>query len=73
MRLNSFIEAGVRRFIYLYDFGDGWVHLVKIEDLIAPAPGQTPIVCLTGVNACPPEDVGGQMVIPTSSSLCVLP
>jgi len=59
VRLNSFIEAGVRRFIYLYDFGDSWEHVVKIEDLVAPRPDQPPIVCLGGANACPPEDVGG--------------
>src|SRR5690606_21070156 len=27
VRLSSFIEAGVRRFTYLYDFGDGWEHV----------------------------------------------
>jgi hypothetical protein len=59
VRLSSFIEAGVRRFTYLYDFGDGWEHVVKIEDLVAPRPGLPPIVCLAGANACPPEDVGG--------------
>jgi hypothetical protein len=57
--LSSFIEAGVRRFTYLYDFGDGWEHVVQIEDLVAPRPGLSPIVCLAGANACPPEDVGG--------------
>jgi len=58
-RLQSFIEAGVRRFVYLYDFGDGWEHVVKIEDLVPPRSDQAPIVCLAGANACPPEDVGG--------------
>lgn len=57
--LNSFIETGVRRFTYLYDFGDGWEHIVKVEDLVPPQPEQPPIVCLAGANACPPEDVGG--------------
>lgn len=59
VRLNALIEAGVRRFIYLYDFGDGWEHTVKLEDLVAPDPERPPIVCLAGANACPPEDVGG--------------
>jgi hypothetical protein len=59
VKLNSFIEAGVRRFIYRYDFGDGWEHNVKVEDLVAPQRDQPPIVCLAGANACPPEDVGG--------------
>lgn len=59
VRLQSFIEGRVKQFVYLYDFGDGWEHVVKIEDLVAPRPGQPPVVCLAGANACPPEDVGG--------------
>lgn len=60
VRLKPLIEAGVRRFTYLYDFGDHWEHSVKIEDLVSPKPGQPLIVCLAGENACPPEDVGGE-------------
>ena len=47
------------RFIYEYDFGDGWRHEVLFE-------GNPPVekkkeypVCLDGKRACPPEDVGG--------------
>jgi len=48
-------------FEYRYDMGDGWRHRIVIEsppalatdtDLALP-------VCLSGENACPPEDVGG--------------
>lgn len=59
VRLQTLIEGGVKRFVYLYDFGDGWEHVVKIEDLVAPQSDQPPILCLAGANACPPEDVGG--------------
>ena len=59
VRLKPLIDAGLRRFTYLYDFGDGWEHLVTIEDLVAPKPGAPLIVCTAGENACPPEDVGG--------------
>jgi Plasmid pRiA4b ORF-3-like protein len=58
-RLKPLLEAGLRRFTYLYDFGDHWEHLVKVEDLVPPRDGLQPIVCLAGENACPPEDVGG--------------
>lgn len=58
-RLQPLIEAGVRRFTYVYDFGDHWQHLIKVEDLVPPHDGLQPIVCLAGANACPPEDVGG--------------
>lgn len=66
MRLKPVIEAGVRRFTYLYDFGDHWEHSVKIEDLVSPKPRQPLIACLAGENACPPEDVGGEPGYPGS-------
>lgn len=59
VRLKPLLEAGVRRFTYVYDFGDHWEHLIKVEDLVPPCDGLQPIVCLAGENACPPEDVGG--------------
>jgi hypothetical protein len=59
VRLQPLLEAGVRRFTYLYDFGDHWEHLVKVEDLVPPRDRLPPIVCLAGENACPPDDVGG--------------
>lgn len=59
VRLESFIEAGVRRFTYQYDFGDSWEHVIKVEDLVPPKADTPPVVCLAGANACPPEDVGG--------------
>lgn len=48
------------RFVYEYDFGDGWKHDVVIEDLqhIEGDPKGYAIV-LDGERACPPEDVGG--------------
>src|SRR5215813_7697583 len=59
VRLNTLVEAGARRFTYLYDFGDGWEHNIKVEDLIPPPPNGKRIQCTAGENACPPEDVGG--------------
>lgn len=59
VRLKPLIEGGMRRFTYLYDFGDHWEHIVKVEDLVPPKPDRPLIVCLAGENACPPEDVGG--------------
>jgi hypothetical protein len=48
------------KFVYEYDFGDGWKHDVAIEDLqhIEGDPGGYAVV-LDGERACPPEDVGG--------------
>jgi hypothetical protein len=47
------------RFVYEYDFGDGWQHEVLFEGHLKCEPGKTYPVCLEGARACPPEDVGG--------------
>jgi hypothetical protein len=59
-KLKSIVESRIRRFIYLYDFGDGWEHEIILEDLIAPKTGGPRVRCTAGENACPPEDVGGE-------------
>ncbi len=56
-RLLSALNAR-RRFDYLYDFGDSWEHLIRIEKTLAPMPMSHPM-CVDGAQACPPEDVGG--------------
>jgi hypothetical protein len=45
-------------FIYVYDFGDHWVHSVKLIARIDKDDKYCP-VCTGGGGACPPEDVGG--------------
>ncbi len=62
-RKTTLIEAiedtGAKSFKYLYDFGDGWEHTIKIER-IAPAAEGVPYPCLIeATGQCPPEDVGG--------------
>lgn len=47
------------RFIYEYDFGDGWEHEILIEKILPPQKGMRYPVCLAGKRACPPEDCGG--------------
>jgi hypothetical protein len=59
VRLKSFVERRVRQIRYVYDFGDNWEHLIKVEDLVMPKESVPRLVCLAGENACPPEDVGG--------------
>jgi hypothetical protein len=45
--------------VYEYDYGDGWLHTVKLEGYIFREKGIKYPVCTDGSNACPPEDCGG--------------
>jgi hypothetical protein len=59
-RLGKVIEdVGTKTMRYLYDFGDGWEHTIKIERLVDPEPGTLYPRLLEAKGRCPPEDVGG--------------
>lgn len=50
-------ENPIKKFTYIYDFGDDWFHDITVEaetedTLIYPR-------CIAGKGACPPEDCGG--------------
>jgi hypothetical protein len=46
--------------IYEYDFGDGWEHLIEVEDELPIETMTSPLPqCIGGERACPPEDCGG--------------
>lgn len=52
-------DASSRSLKYLYDFGDGWEHTVKVERVFEGTAGiETPFL-LEAIGRCPPEDVGG--------------
>jgi hypothetical protein len=44
---------------YVYDFGDGWRHRIRLERIEQAQPGFEYPGCVAGARACPPEDVGG--------------
>ncbi len=44
---------------YIYDFGDNWEHIVKLEKILPKSENQEYPVCLAGKRKCPPEDCGG--------------
>ena len=50
---------GTKTLKYLYDFGDGWEHTIKIERLIDSEPGTLYPRLIEAKGRCPPEDVGG--------------
>jgi hypothetical protein len=56
-KLNKVFRHEKQSCIYIYDFGDDWIHKIVLEKLVSddlPTP-----VCLDGKGACPPEDCGG--------------
>lgn len=55
---HYFRQAG-HRAEYEYDFGDGWIHEIVLEDIAGKEPKTKYPRCLAGERACPPEDCGG--------------
>lgn len=58
VRLNQIADKG-SKFVYEYDFGDSWEHVLLVEKVLEPEPDRQYPVCIKGKRACPPEDVGG--------------
>lgn len=52
-------DVGTKTLRYLYDFGDGWEHTVKVERLIDPEPDALYPRLIEASGRCPPEDIGG--------------
>jgi Plasmid pRiA4b ORF-3-like protein len=58
VKLATLLRRGVRRFTYLYDFGDHWEHRIEVKREIPLLPGEEVPILLGGARRCPPEDVG---------------
>jgi hypothetical protein len=54
-------DTGAKTLKYLYDFGDGWEHTVKLEKVFEAGPADRAAcpMLLAASGRCPPEDVGG--------------
>lgn len=58
-QLSSFNLRKGSKLLYMYDFGDDWGHLLKLEKILDQEnEGKYPR-CIEGERACPPEDSGG--------------
>jgi hypothetical protein len=56
-RLGDVLEdVGTKMLKYLYDFGDGWEHTIKVERLVDPEPGVLYPRLIEAKGRCPPED-----------------
>jgi len=56
--LNEYFGPKHRQATYVYDFGDGWLHKISLENAWPRDPFVYPRL-LEGANRCPPEDCGG--------------
>ena len=52
-------DTGVKTLRYLYDFGDCWEHVIKVEHIDAPEPDNIYPRLLAAKGRCPTEDIGG--------------
>jgi hypothetical protein len=59
VRLDQIATLEKFSFVYEYDFGDSWEHILLVEKILPPEPDVRYPRCLKGKRACPPEDVGG--------------
>ena len=59
VKLNEILTREMAKFIYIYDFGDGWEHEVTVERILSTNDKLRHPVCVGGERACPPEDCGG--------------
>lgn len=57
VRLDQLLASEGDALWYEYDFGDGWDHVLKVEEVLDQQPAMAR--CTGGRLACPPEDCGG--------------
>src|SRR5262245_48308627 len=57
--LAAIQDTGAKRLTYIYDFGDGWEHTIKIKRIGAALPGELYPRLLDATGRCRPEDIGG--------------
>lgn len=58
-RLNQIAPGERYKFVYEYDFGDSWEHIILVEKVLPPEEDVHYPRCIKGKRACPPEDIGG--------------
>ncbi len=58
IRLKTLLNRGIKRFTYLYDFGDHWEHDVIVDEIRNGGADIDYPAFVDGARRCPPEDVG---------------
>lgn len=59
VKLNQVISGEKEKFVYEYDFGDSWKHVILLEKILPLDQEVAYPICLAGKRACPPENCGG--------------
>ena len=59
VRLDEVLASAGDQVAYAYDFGDNWQHTLLVESVEERGADDPIAVCVAGLRACPPEDVGG--------------
>jgi len=62
VKLSTIFKNKNQKFVYIYDFGDEWIHKITLEDITREKPEKAS--CVDGKGICPPEDCGGVMDYP---------
>lgn len=57
VKLSKVFTENTRKLLYVYDFGDNWVHEITLEAFLNDKRKEA--FCLSGKGNCPPEDCGG--------------
>lgn len=57
VKLSKIFVGDFRKLLYVYDFGDNWIHEITLEAISDD--NRKEAFCLSGKGNCPPEDCGG--------------
>jgi hypothetical protein len=58
-KLSKWLTKPKDAVFYEYDFGDSWMHEVRVEKIVPAQSNERYPQLVDGANACPPEDCGG--------------
>lgn len=58
VKLSKIFTGNIRKLLYVYDFGDNWVHEITLEAISDDK--REKAFCFSGKGSCPPEDCGGR-------------
>lgn len=59
VRLEAVLPSEKSEILYVYDFGDYWQHVIRLETIFPSEPGIRYPRIVDGARSCPPEDCGG--------------